>query len=746
MYVTDGASNSLVVKEERPDEAEIKELAAKMVEAHKAKNASAATATVQASQASSKTNAMTSANQNLSNLLACPRPSQTLPTPDGEIPEDDESQKGRFGWTTFHDCHIPYIYRGKEKYCPVRILEVQVLNKYISHLSSDIFGCQCVNSYMITEAESRLLNEINNRHCENKFGRDQFTTEDCIVRLVDAREFYIYLDICYTKLNSGSTHSIMTSQKLPEKCGFIRINKESVVPYTVKDNLKYVPLFYFEGETENLKLKAEKLEGWDLVYLKFCCKVQGIRNELFSSETCSVISLNDIRSYFPPGTGFEDYWPNKVTDCHLLTNNKSGGSWLKPPIMPPVTKKNVSNSMSKNMINARGASLQNMLPRGSLPISTVQKASNQRSMVASHPSIPSNITSASSRNNQLTQSVMNVQASVNGWNGLVSGQAPTYPLVSQANTSLMRMNSSMSLHNSLNSRSINNRGSTIPPQQYGTYPVSSIMQTPPLIRTNPHSNQPHIGYPTYEKDDWVSTQNMSMPSPVTANTYPILSGLNHEQVQALSMPPPTSTAPVASSMLQQQRHTPPVPMSSSHGTPHITHNKYPPPPLIPVNGNSNNTRESRGRPLIIIAETHPSVNCPVQPYQIQKALIEDKLVPCINFKPYIYSELLMTLPDFVSEFFPTCNVDKCRQVLDVLNVELYQCNSTQMEMLLKNGKCSSLREELPLIQVRSIMKFMPQLKYMLNQNSAASQGLPPNNQHAHSSSEEHSAKKRQRTS
>ncbi|CAB0031130.1 unnamed protein product [Trichogramma brassicae] len=620
-----------------------------MVEAHKAKNASAATATVQASQASSKTNAMTYANQNLSNLLACPRPSHTLPTPDGEIPEDDESQKGRFGWTTFHDCHIPYIYRGKEKYCPVRVLEVQVLNKYISHLSSDIFGCQCVNSYMITEAESRLLNEINNRHCENKFGRDQFTTEDCIVRLVDAREFYIYLDICYTKLNSGSTHSIMTSQKLPEKCGFIRINKESVVPYTVKDNLKYVPLFYFEGETENLKLKAEKLEGWDLVYLKFCCKVQGIRNELFSSETCSVISLNDIRSYFPPGTGFEDYWPNKVTDCHLLTNNKSGGSWLKPPIMPPITKKNVSNSMSKNMINARGASLQNMLPRGSLPISTVQKASNQRSMVASHPSLPSNITSASSRNNQLTQSVMNVQASVNGWNGLVSGQAPTYPLVSQANTSLMRMNPSMSLHNSLNSRSINNRGSTIPPQQYGTYPVTTIMQTPPLIRTNPHSNQPHIG-------------------------------------------------------------------------------------------------ESRGRPLIIIAETHPSVNCPVQPYQIQKALIEDKLVPCINFKPYIYSELLMTLPDFVSEFFPTCNVDKCRQVLDVLNVDLYQCNSTQMEMLLKNGKCSSLREELPLIQVRSIMKYMPQLKYMLNQNSAASQGLPPNNQHAHSSSDEHSTKKRQRTS
>ena len=42
---------------------------------------------------------------------------------------------------------------------------------------------------------------------------------------------------------------------------FSRINGESVVPYTVKEGTKYVPLFYFEGETEHLKLKSEVVDG-----------------------------------------------------------------------------------------------------------------------------------------------------------------------------------------------------------------------------------------------------------------------------------------------------------------------------------------------------------------------------------------------------------------------------------------------------------------------------------------------------
>lgn len=62
--------------------------------------------------------------------------------------------------------------------------------------------------------------------------------------------------------------------------------------------------------------------------------------------------------------------------------------------------------------------------------------------------------------------------------------------------------------------------------------------------------------------------------------------------------------------------------------------------------------------------------------------MEEKLVPCINFKPYIYSELLMTLPDFVAQYFPSCDIDYCRDILtNVLAVDLYQGNRYTLQLL-----------------------------------------------------------------
>lgn len=748
-------SEKVIVKQERPDEAEIRELAAKMVEANKAKMNSG----VQGTTPQQRPPQCLLPQSNLPGILGYlnrrPADSSTtvppkppLPT-EGKLPTDDDSQRGRFGWTSFDESHIPYIFRSGEKYCAVRILESKLLNKYLSYLHSDLYSCTCIRSYYITEAESKLFNEINVKHCEGQFGREQFTCKDLVVRLSDAREFYTFLDVCYTKLTAGTNPNVSSGHKA-EKCGFIRINKESVVPYTVKDGLQYVPLFYFEGETENLKLKAEKLEGWDLSYLKFCCKVQGIRNELFASETCSVISLSDIKSYFPPGTGFEDYWPTKVMDSQLLVNSKGGGGgggWTKQPPTPPATKPvPVQNNASKPPLTARPAPMHNMLPRGTVPnAAQVPRVTQPRPVTTTHPAHSSPTALPSNRSNIVTQPMLNtVQGVVNGWSGLVGGQ-PTFQtaLVSQANSIIRMPNTSLNMHNQISAPAKNysqqssrsrGGGGSAAAQYPGVYPVTTMQavaqaQPPPLVRATAHSSQPNLGYPTYGKDDWVTTTyttpTLGVPNAVTASTYPQMLGLS-EQVQAL-MPSATS----ASTLLHPQRHTPTV-----HNT---SHGKYPP-PLIPVNGSNNSSRDSRGRkPLIPISETHIST-CQVQPYQIQKALVEDKMVPCINFKPYIYSELLMTLPDFVSQYFPACDIISCRQVLtDVLHIDLYQGNRLQMKMLMEAGKCSSPNEELPLIQVRSIMKYMPQLKYMFNRGEMV---MPAP---AHSS-EEHPAKKRQRTS
>lgn len=319
------------VKQERHDEAEIQELAAKMVEANRAKMSMPQRPQMPQCQNVNILSFLTSPNKKtVRNEPVVAAPACASTSTEGNI--DEESVRGRFGWTTLGTAHIPYIFRSGDKYCAVRMVEVKLLNKYLNFLHQDIYNCTCIRSYYITDAEGRLLNEINVRHCDYQFGREQFTTRDLIVRLSDAEEFYNFLDACYNKLLNGS-------QNVTDRCGFIRINQESVVPYTVYNDQKFVPLFYFEGETDNLKLKAEKLEGWDLSYLKFCCKVQGIRNELFAHDSCSVISLGDIRNYFPPGTLFEDYWPKKTLDSQLLINGKAQTQmiqWTKTPIAPPM--------------------------------------------------------------------------------------------------------------------------------------------------------------------------------------------------------------------------------------------------------------------------------------------------------------------------------------------------------------------------------------------------------------------------
>ncbi|KAL9871196.1 LOW QUALITY PROTEIN: uncharacterized protein ACN2A1_014997 [Glossina fuscipes fuscipes] len=352
-----GSNWSGHVKQERPDDAEIQELAAKMKEAQKDALAKQQLQAAQLANRQAMANGVglqppinNGGHTNILNYLNRQRPNNVAnantngsvttsgrppSTDDNKKPPcDEESQKGRFGWTILGKTYIPYIFRASEKYCSVRMVENKLLNKYLHCLHSDIYSsCTCVRSYYTTQAEAALLHDINSKHCDSEFTKEIFTQKGLIVRLSDATKFYQFLDICYRKLISGS--------KSPsEKCGFIRINKDSVVPYTVRNGEQVVPLFYFEGETENLKQKADLLSGWDLAYLKFCCKVQGIRNELiFINENVAVISLTDIKSYFPNGTEVEDYWPSKVVDSNLLIGNRSNSNntvnWTRQHSQPP---------------------------------------------------------------------------------------------------------------------------------------------------------------------------------------------------------------------------------------------------------------------------------------------------------------------------------------------------------------------------------------------------------------------------
>ncbi|KAF0712663.1 Uncharacterized protein FWK35_00033346, partial [Aphis craccivora] len=252
-----------------------------------------------------------------------------------KVREDIKSIECFFSWKAIAEYRIPYIIRvinGEElKFVSVRMAETQLLSNYLHRLHADIYTFTPVRSYFITDSEAKLFNEINIEHSDGIYGKDSFYAgKDYIVRLEDVIEFYIFIKVCYNKVLSNITPGRI------EKCGFIRINSETVLPYCLKDDRKYIPLFYFEGGIGSLRQHAVKLKDWNLAYLKFCCKVQGIKNELYTLDSCTAVTLDDIKNCFPLETHFEEYWPIKVVDTKLLLNEKSthvhpSGVWIRAP-------------------------------------------------------------------------------------------------------------------------------------------------------------------------------------------------------------------------------------------------------------------------------------------------------------------------------------------------------------------------------------------------------------------------------
>jgi len=562
-----GAPMPSGVKEERHDDAEINDLARKIKEANKAKLAQTA---------GMPANPMAGGGP-----VAMARPGQPAiqqffngaatngavaggkaAEPQHDKPVDEESKKGKFGWFDIEKVFLPFIFRyTTEKYTSVRMVERRLLNRYLQVLPPEVNSCTCIRSYYITDAESKLLNEINLKHTDCTFGKEAFTSKDLVVRLKDAREFHKFLDLCHKKL-------VLKKSNASDRCGFFRINGESVVPYTVKEGVKYVPLFYFEGETDHLKLKSESVEGWDLAYLKFCCKVQGIRNELFANDTCKVVALDEIKGHFPAGTTFEDYWPAKgsIEPVPSSRHGVSAGNWTQKPAGQPSAKP------IQSAVQMQPNGLQNL---------------NQLSALNAAYRLPQQLTAA-----QLQQlSLQGLQASQ------MTGQ-----------------------------------------------------QLQQLIRAGLIGQQP-------------GGQAARQQQPGA-----------YRQQQAVDM---------AALQRQQQRQQAPAANKAFPGK--LTQIKE-----FPM--------EKSNQP----------------PYKLQKALIDQKIVPCINVRPYVFHDLMMTLPDFVKHFFPDLPLEKSREMLqEILKVVLYKGNTGHQEILRQEGKCQ-LYDPVPLVLVKDIMTYMPQIKYMFS--------------------------------
>lgn len=175
---------------------------------------------------------------------------------------------------------------------------------YLRYLKANItYAFTSIKKYSIPESEAKLIDYVNIEHSDQIYGKELFQArKDNVVYMEDVLEYYAFIKFCHTKQLCNVT--------LEEKCGFIIINSKFVVPYIIKNNEKYIPLFFFEGKTDlyHLRHGAVKLENWNLEYLKFYCKIKIINNELYNSYSCIVTSLDYIKNCFPPETNYEDNW------------------------------------------------------------------------------------------------------------------------------------------------------------------------------------------------------------------------------------------------------------------------------------------------------------------------------------------------------------------------------------------------------------------------------------------------------
>jgi len=562
----------------------------------------------------------------------------TASVPEVEKKIDEESRRGRFGWCEFEKNFIPYIFRtGKqEKYTSVRMVERKLLNKFLSVLPAEVNSCHCIRSYYITEHESKLLNEINLKHADCHFGKEAFTSKDLVVRLADAKEFYRFLDLCYKKL-------VLKRSNASDRCGFFRINGESVVPYTMRANTKYVPLFYFEGETDHLKLTSDQVDGWDLAYLKFCCKVQGIRNELFAADVCRVVALDEIRGHFPQGTTFEDYWPAKGSiEPVNHAQRVSAGNWTqKPATAAPNTSQSAQSS-------------------------TPARQSSTQSQAAVHAA------AAAAAQQQAVQ-----QAAVNAAATQASAVA--------------------ALNSSLTYASNATRVQQAAQAAVAAYDAAALNQLQQQFLRNNVAAAAQVAAAQQQQQQRAALQQQQQI--LRAAGYDTTAMANAQQAAAAAARLATQAA--AAQVLQQ---TAAHQQRQSHSQP-------------------SQDRSFPGK-LTQIKE-FPIERSQQPPYKLQKALIDQKIVPCINVRPYVFHDLMMTLPDFVRHFYPELSIEKARHMLqDILKVVLYKGNTGHQEILRGEGKCNQF-DPVPLVLVKDIMNYMPQMKYMFNNIAATASTDPP---------------------
>ncbi|KAL4082973.1 hypothetical protein QTP88_023969 [Uroleucon formosanum] len=593
--------------------------------------------------------------------------------------EDIESIKGKFSWQLISGFQVPYIIRiinGELlKFVSVRMAETHLLSNYLPYLHADIHKCTSVRSHYVTDSEAKLLNKINKNHTDCVYGKEMFFAgKDYIVSLEDVHELYMFMEVCYKKLMCNFTSGSI------ERCGFIRINSESVVPYCIKDNQKFVPLFFFKGNTLNLEHQAIKFDNWNLAYLKFCCTVQGIKNEFFASNSYAVVKIDDIKNYFPPETNFEEYWPAKVVE-KLLTNNKSThlnspGTWIRtsPEIAP-----------AKNTIPHTSTAPTPVLTQFMPVMMNTFQNRWPRNLLA-QPPLTTRVYSIAGKNKIIAAQCYNTRSKMSQASSLINNEGHVVPPLVHAGNTAPMIGNTISYSNDV---SINHCRTT----------TNNTMTNSNVIL---HSSQMRQVYTQCSINSQAQQQQLEQKQTITTpKTRKSCSGqsvggryTNTQQNYTLRNIGPIVTDPPSEII---DLSSPP----SSPVSPTMLENSL----IYNIGWTLKRIPERMivQDPLNIVA------------YKIQQTSLQGKMISCINAKPYIYSNLMVTLDDLVQKVLPSCTVTTCAYVLNkYLKTELFRGNSEQLALLRENKLLKSMHpDDTPLAMLQDVMHVLQQFKILV---------------------------------
>lgn len=231
-----------------------------------------------------------------------------------------------------NDVHVRFV--------SARDAETTLLAKYLKFLHPDVINmCAHVEAYVMTPDEASLMNVVNRKHSNEEHGIE------FVVSVDEMFEFYDFLKVCYGNIKCDATAAAAAatldrdSSSSSSLLGFIRVGgSNALVPYTTIGDRKYLPLLFFDGNTELLLDRAVKMEKWHLAYVKFCLYVMGVRETLYAGKSCLMaVTLDELKRHFPSETVFDVVrWPDRLVDTkHLINDGKSAVHcpipfWIKP--------------------------------------------------------------------------------------------------------------------------------------------------------------------------------------------------------------------------------------------------------------------------------------------------------------------------------------------------------------------------------------------------------------------------------